>query len=523
MKTIKRIALGLTALLGASLLLAADTSTTRIGLTKPALQSSGWAQKNNANFDIIDSSVAVQAGTNAFTGSNSFSGTVSFPSLTPSQCLQLDSNNQVTSQACITPPGSDTQVIYNQGGTFAGDSDFTFNGTTISITGIIGSTMTIRRIVWPDGSVQVSSPTSTQGANGADGTSVYPATSTASFPYGLSASTVAVSTLSVTTMTDAIGTTIMTTGSSVKLFVSSITFPDGTIINSTSPFSASIDAILNRDTLQTGTSFYTYLGRSKKMVVDSTFTVTGDSITLGTASSNLSIPAMGTASKFIRAGNGSTNITPYDLLGGTQTWSGTNTYTSSSTAWANFSSMTMTGMYLDGTTSTMTFSSATITNLFISSVTIPSGYLTDTLSLFPQNHTIGVTYSNYYNHAQLNSSLGYTLGGRYFISGSSGTTFDVGALGGAINFATTGGSFGYGGPTGVSVGLSVGTSGSSFIGGYTSFASSTTVGLQQTTPSAVNQMWYLSDGTNAFTCISTGTVKGSYASMQATNRTTACN
>ncbi len=46
------------------------------------------------------------------------------------------------------PGGSDTQVQYNNGGTFEGDSDMTFNGSTLTVTGlsagrIAGATMTI--------------------------------------------------------------------------------------------------------------------------------------------------------------------------------------------------------------------------------------------------------------------------------------------------------------------------------------------------------------------------------------------
>lgn len=59
--------------------------------------------------------------------------------------------------------------------------------------------------------------------------------------------------------------------------------------------------------------------------------------------------------------------------------------------------------------------------------------------------------------------------------------------------------------------------------GAVGFYGLTIVQLQQQVPSKVGEMFYLSNGTNALTCISTGTVRGAYASMQATNRTTACN
>lgn len=453
MNLLKRIATVISTVFVSSLLLASDTVTTRMGLTQPEQGSSGWATKLNDNFDIIDSSAAILGGTNAFTGTNSFAGTVTYPNLTASQCLTLDGSNQVTTQACSTPPGSDTQVIYNQGGVFAGDADFTFNGTTASITGVASSTMTINRIVWPDGTVQVSSPTSTAGAAGADGTSVYPATATASFPYGLSASTISVSTAAITTLTDGAGSSIMTTGASTQLIVSSITFPDGTVIGSTSPFSESIDAILNQSTLQTGTSFYVHQGQAKKIIVDSTFTVTGTSITLGNTSSQLDIPAMGTVSNFMRAGNGNSLITSYDLLNGTQTWTGGNT----------FSSMTASSNVIlkqETLQSGATFyvSSGTVTNLYTSSFTISTGYLSNRYSLFPFVRTAGFTRDSVYEHAQINSSLGVGLGDYYLLSSSTGTTFDTGAKGGVLRLGpgSAGSYLGYGDPvSGPSTGIGI--------------------------------------------------------------------
>lgn len=54
--------------------LRADTTTTRMGLTKPSLGSSGWGTTTNNNWDITDSSAAIQARYNNFTASNTFSG-----------------------------------------------------------------------------------------------------------------------------------------------------------------------------------------------------------------------------------------------------------------------------------------------------------------------------------------------------------------------------------------------------------------------------------------------------------------
>lgn len=50
-----------------------DSSTSRIGLTKIDVGSSGWGPKINTNYDTLDSSVACLSQTNAFTGTNSFS------------------------------------------------------------------------------------------------------------------------------------------------------------------------------------------------------------------------------------------------------------------------------------------------------------------------------------------------------------------------------------------------------------------------------------------------------------------
>ena len=50
----------------------ADSTTSRIGLTKPDIGSSLWGTKLNADMDVIDSSVACLSQTNTFTGINNF-------------------------------------------------------------------------------------------------------------------------------------------------------------------------------------------------------------------------------------------------------------------------------------------------------------------------------------------------------------------------------------------------------------------------------------------------------------------
>ncbi len=50
-----------------------DTSTSRLGITKPSIGSTGWGTKWNTNADTIDLGVAVQSATNTFSAANVFS------------------------------------------------------------------------------------------------------------------------------------------------------------------------------------------------------------------------------------------------------------------------------------------------------------------------------------------------------------------------------------------------------------------------------------------------------------------
>lgn len=53
--------------------LAADTTTTNAGLTKPDVGSTAWGPKINTDLDLIDSSFALLSATNTFTGTQTFS------------------------------------------------------------------------------------------------------------------------------------------------------------------------------------------------------------------------------------------------------------------------------------------------------------------------------------------------------------------------------------------------------------------------------------------------------------------
>lgn len=89
----KRLILGLVMGLGiVSGRLLADVTTTRMGLTEPALNSSGWGTTLNNNFGIIDSSAAILSQTNTFTAVNTFTQPI-----TASQGISFgDSTSQTT-------------------------------------------------------------------------------------------------------------------------------------------------------------------------------------------------------------------------------------------------------------------------------------------------------------------------------------------------------------------------------------------------------------------------------------------
>lgn len=55
---------------------AADTYTTRMGLTQPAIGSTGWGTKISSDLAIIDSSAAIQALSNTFSAANTFTAPI---------------------------------------------------------------------------------------------------------------------------------------------------------------------------------------------------------------------------------------------------------------------------------------------------------------------------------------------------------------------------------------------------------------------------------------------------------------
>lgn len=70
----KKLILGFMLAIGLAVILRADSTTTRAGLTKPSVGSANWGTKLNTNFDSIDSLFALQGSTNNFSVSQLFSG-----------------------------------------------------------------------------------------------------------------------------------------------------------------------------------------------------------------------------------------------------------------------------------------------------------------------------------------------------------------------------------------------------------------------------------------------------------------
>lgn len=249
----------------ASACFAADSVTDRIGLTKPEVGSTGWAQKVNADFTIIDSSVAVLTQPNTFTSANAFISDVSITYLNPNQCVTTDGNRKLISQACITPPGADSQVIFNQGGTISADPSMSWdvptkqahfgdvyagNSSTFTVVGsstakslmltanqiaqIDISSNGVTYIRWSDGTISTSSVKSVSAGSGV---SVYPATSTIQANYGVSATTITVSTITLNgSIIDGIGNEMFRyTNGSTFLTADQVIVNDGLSIYNAQP------------------------------------------------------------------------------------------------------------------------------------------------------------------------------------------------------------------------------------------------------------------------------------------------
>lgn len=157
-------------ILAAAIFCYADSSTNRAGLTIIDVGGSGWGPKINNNYQTIDSSAAWQATSNTFTSTNTFNQPVIIGNSQPAQFNDA-STHYVSFQASATV--NTTKYVWPSADGFPGQV-FTTDGS---------------------GHLYFSTTTATGGV------SVYPATATASFPYGLTASTAVIEGLIVSTVT----------------------------------------------------------------------------------------------------------------------------------------------------------------------------------------------------------------------------------------------------------------------------------------------------------------------------------
>jgi len=101
----KKIVLALTSLFLFCGLAAADTLTSRVGMTKPDINSPNWGPKLNKDFDIADSSFAVQGATNNFTATQTFA-------LVYASSLTLTGRSFVPNGTSVAPTYSFTNNNY---------------------------------------------------------------------------------------------------------------------------------------------------------------------------------------------------------------------------------------------------------------------------------------------------------------------------------------------------------------------------------------------------------------------------
>lgn len=102
----------------------ADTITTRAGIIKPDISSTGWGLKINSDMDIIDSSACYQGVSNTFTSTNTFSGPIVLSGSNPirfydatTHYLSFKAPTTVTTTTFTWPTsdGSSNQVLQTNG------------------------------------------------------------------------------------------------------------------------------------------------------------------------------------------------------------------------------------------------------------------------------------------------------------------------------------------------------------------------------------------------------------------------
>jgi len=89
----------------------ADSTTTRIGLTKPTIGSTGWGTKLNSDMDLIDSTVACVGLPNTYTSSNTFNGLLTSTNTTINGTLTL--NGPMASPLTVPNGGTGQSSLAN--------------------------------------------------------------------------------------------------------------------------------------------------------------------------------------------------------------------------------------------------------------------------------------------------------------------------------------------------------------------------------------------------------------------------
>lgn len=138
----------------------ADTTTTRTGMVKPTIGSPSWGPKINGNFDIADSSFAVQNATNTYTSTNVYMWQVKvangmlylYDPTALSYANIMLATFASTRTYTIPDAGGDASVALDGNGlTSTLHSSYTFTGTVHASSAVISavtvSTLTLNNIV----------------------------------------------------------------------------------------------------------------------------------------------------------------------------------------------------------------------------------------------------------------------------------------------------------------------------------------------------------------------------------------
>lgn len=267
--------------------------------------------------------------------------------------------NRMTSAAPTGVP------IYNRSTLQTGAK---FNVSSGTANDLYASTVTVRtKLIWPDGTVQTTSSTA---GGGVSGVTVYPATATARFNYGLDTSTMTAG-------------TIATTGA---VSPNSVHWPDGSV-QTTAPTSPYVNAISSTDIDNGGFNFSHIASLSA-----ANFTVTGATETHNgwswimpsaaalTGRTSLQLMTWDPATNFVSV---STAITDGAELGSTQTFTAAQTFASSVTV--------SKGLYLGQSVKTANYTLTSTDTVVLASCTANGGCIQTLPAASNTNQVLTIT------------------------------------------------------------------------------------------------------------------------------------